>query len=166
LRGNLRELLVDEGQHVWTRRPAGVGDLENLRDFAEAESEALGISDEAEALGRVAPVQAITGAGARRRAQEPDVLVVAERLVTIAGSAREFAYTHCVAIRLARARWHRYDPQSVLTRGPLEPHWHAGQPQHSRATGRLRLITRNSGASMICLFASFIWPPFKSTSKL
>ena len=66
-----------------------VGQLEEGPDLVDGETERARPADEAQSLEMVRPVQPITAGASRGRGQEPNALVVADRLDIAAGALRK-----------------------------------------------------------------------------
>ena len=77
------------GAHVAARRAAGVAHAEERRELVEREAEPLRAADHVEALDDRWRVDAIAGRRALRFRQEPDPLVVADRVDADAARRRE-----------------------------------------------------------------------------
>src|SRR5712691_446040 len=75
--------------HLRARTLALVGQLEECPDLVDGEAERAGTADEGQSLEMVRPVQPITAGASRGRGQEPNALVVADRLDIAAGPLRK-----------------------------------------------------------------------------
>jgi len=75
--------------HLGARALALVGQLEEGPDLVDGETERARPADKGQSLEMVRPVQPITAGASRGRGQEPNALVVADRLDIAAGALRK-----------------------------------------------------------------------------
>ncbi len=93
-RVDLLGVFLDHGEDVLTGRLSAFTETEDFPDLREGETDRLRRPHEAEAFDDVGAVVAVAVGTALRCVDEPDVLVVTERLLRQPGAQRELADPH------------------------------------------------------------------------